>query len=333
MNRLLLFSLLFISNILQAQRDMDIQSNILDRVQAERVIDTPDEYNLKGKVKHVLEVNTTQNDTLLLLQFNAEGKSILVQEADYSVAFTYKNDQLLSTTSMRNSYPHDTVVSRFNSKGQLTQSTVRYQRQYEPEETTIKYTYLNGWKNITLKYGYSFDASGWDVVSKDEYLVSFDKEGRVSNVKNKSYHKEYTYAYNRSYGYDTLGRMVHVTLVDKDAGSNSALSLWLSIRYNDEEHSMTESLVDHTVRNSLWSYGYTKYERYNENGDIIKSDYHRQDEHSLFPEPIIDKKLETPKFEPTFDYDYDAHGNWTTKYLVQNNQRLPIATREIDYFE
>lgn len=300
---------------------------------AEKVIETPETYNLKGKVKSLVEINSTQEDTLLLLNFNASGFSTLVKQPDYSKTYSYSEGQLRSTTGVRTTYPYDTVVSVFNSKGFLIEEVARYKRQSENGETIISYSYDGDGKRIEAKYSYSFDRDRWDVVDRDEYIISLDEKGRVSQIKIKNFHKEYTYGATHSYNYDSLGRITSVGFIDKDAGSNSALSLWLSIYYNDEDNSMTENLNDNTVRNSLWSYGYTKYEQYNENGDVIASDFRNDDEQRMSRIIIPDKKQELPPFEPKFDYEYDAHGNWITKYLVQNNNRFKVSTRVIQYYE
>lgn len=318
---------------LYGQRHTDIKPNILDQVQAQRVIVTTAKYNLKGPVQQVLEVNTTQKDTLLLALFNQNGQSMFVQNPKERISYVFKKDQLQTITSIRKGYPHDTVVSSFNAKGQLEKSVVSYMRQYEPEVTTLHYSYTGDFEGVTIKYSYSFDTSGWDVVNKDKYKISYDKEGRVRKIQNESVHKEFTYAYTRSYGYDAKGRITSVNLIDRDAGSNSAPSLHLTIFYNDEENSMTESLLDATIRNALWSYGYTKYERYNEHGDVIASEYSHQDDQFMLPDPFPNKKEELPEFKPTFEYDYDAHGNWVVKYMVDNDLRVEVSKREIVYFE
>lgn len=315
-----------------SQHSIDIKSNILDQVDASRVIKTTADFNLKGNVASLIEVNTTQNDTLLQLVFDEKGRALHKRELKFLTEFTFQDDVLESTRSIRSEYPYDTTYATFNKKGQLTKTVSDYMSQYEPEQTIRHFNYKNGFEQITITFDYSFDKDRWDVALQDDYYVKFDSLGRVTHVKNENEHKEYTYVDYQSYSYDAKGRLTGVKLVDKDAGRNSALDVWMTITYNDSLHTKMETMFDHTIRNSLWSYGYDKYEGFNENGDVIEERFSRHDQREDMG-LYLDKKTAMPELEPTYFYTYDVHGNWIVKYLIMSDTPMVIANREITYFD
>ena len=327
----ILLLLLLITGYSYAQHSIDIKSNILNQVDASRVMKTTSDFNLKGNVASLVEVNATQNDTLLQLIFDEQGRCLHKQEAKFKTDFTYKQDALEQTYSIRSEYPYDTTYSTFN-KGQLTKTVSDYMSQYEPEQTIRHFNYQKGFEHITITFDYSFDKDRWDVALQDDYYVKFDSLGRVTNVKNENEHKEYTYVDYQSYSYDAKGRITGVKLVDKDAGSNSALDVWMTISYNDSLHIRMESLYDHTVRNSMWSYGYDKYERFNENGDLIQERFTRHDQREDMGF-YLDKKTAMPELEPKYTYIYDQHGNWVVKNFMLTDTPVEIAKRTITYFD
>ncbi len=337
---LLAFGLLFSINTF-AQQTRNIQQNILDEVMAERVVQQLGDYNLRGPVKSILQSTAEKNDTLEYLVFNQSGKSTFIKDREHQVRFTYQSDQLQSVQTIRFSYPNDTTVATYNAKGFLTEVISRYKRQYDKEvaQTTINYAIKenNGALEISTKYSYSFDENGWDVPKSDFYVARFNEDGTIKQITISNKHKEYTYGTTHSFRYDDQGRLAAVAYVSKDAGSNSAPDLRMVISYDDQLNTRTESLSDYTVRNSLWSFGYTKYEKFNENGDVIEYRFQHADDMYERKQIVLPSKgtnqvenLFTPE---KYDYDYDAQGNWITKYSVQGDKRVPMITREIEYFE
>jgi len=345
MKRLLkLFLALLIScfNNAFAQQHIDIKATIYDEVIAARASKKSADYRLRGKVKSMTEISLTGKDTayfefnpsgLLLSSRNTGSSKLSVPKT--TTLYTYENNQL---KKIRTELPNHRISEKYyGASGYLEKQINDYVDYEEKFHQESFYSYSNIFHNLKINYQYKNESNNWDLVISDTYDFTFDSKNRLTKIRNKSKHSEATYGSTSTFSYDTLsGRLIHASLIDDCAGSNSCLILNLSMDYDPWGHVIYESMTDQTIRNSVWSYGYTYMAKYNEQHDITE-EYRSRSENSYSIQPFGSGLKKQPqdyqRLKKLYAYDYDSRGNWTHKYLLADSKRELIIYRTIEYFE
>lgn len=319
-----------------SQLDMksNVKSHILDQVQASRVIQTCEVFNLKGPVKQVQMVAASTQKELLVQKFNTAGQLVRSKTPKQQLEYKFEEGHLERKLVMETAYPDVERVDYYNKKGQLVKEVYTFEHQKGKETTTVTYHYPSGWNKVNAIYEYDFDVSSRDIIEKRNYQLKFDAVGRVQHVIVREKHPEHTYQHTKTYTYEAgTGRLLQVSHVDRDAGSNSALHLILTREYNDSLRTVTESLVDFTVRNAGWSYSGNSYEKRNPKGDVIEKSEASFFDH--YTPQLGSLKGDAPQKTAitTYTYVYDKYGNWIKQFVVNGKTKQKIAERRISYYQ
>lgn len=320
-----------------AQHSIDISTAVYDEINANRAFKSLASFNLKGKVKSIVEVTTLSDDSNYY-EFNEKGFLLLnacnsknTTQFKSATTYSFENNQL-KKIRIETAANKRTQEKLFDAAGHLVRVVndwIDYDEKFHQEGF---YTYGNTYNDLTITYRYKNQSDSWDLILKENYAFTFGEENRLIKVRHTSIHSETTYGSTTTLGYDSIsGKLIAVTLRDDCAGSNSCLDLFLSMKY-DKGNIIYESMSDHTIRNALWSYGYTNISKYNTHNDVIEN-YRNENNANGFSVNAKSVPADYEKRKTVYSYDYDANGNWIKKYTVEKNVRKLLTQRTITYFD
>ncbi|MEO8148810.1 MAG: hypothetical protein ABI723_14290 [Bacteroidia bacterium] len=336
--------LLFVPDcFLFGQGTIDIKSTFYDEVKAIRAAKKTSDFNLRGKVKIIKKHFANVKDTSIY-QFSPEGWLLHFQSSKNETSneyrsvtdYTFENNQLTKTRYKTPSQKR-TVVKTYGPSGYLEKEVIDYVDYEEKFHQEGNSSYNASFDQVTINYKHKNQSDSWDVPLADKYMFTFDNKHRLVKVKKTSKHNESTYGNSTTIVYDSILNLpVGIFHADDCAGSNSCLILNMSIQYDKRGNVISETLIDNTVRNALWSYSYSLQSKYNDHNDVIEEYKSQNDKtiqfYGLKPKSTPDSK-NYEKYKTVYQYDYDAKGNWVKKYTLLNNKKILEAERVIEYYE
>ncbi len=298
--------------------------------------------NLKGRIKKLTEINLITKDTLES-SYNIFGQLIYECKSSpyskYTKEYFFNGNQLVKIRL--NEFANNRISEWFyDNQGLLEKRTDQW------ENSTAKtffrtgtYHYNSEITEITVSYDYKQKMNGWDIVQSETYKLTYQNKKPVK-IRSISKHGETEYGATTTIGYDSTTTKPHfIALNDDCAGSNSCLILHLKITYDKNGNIISENMIDRTIRNALWSYGYSFKAKYNSHNDIVeeyRKNSNEMEGNSLIAFTLKDTTNNYPDdydhLKQTYHYSYDTGNNWIKKYVLKATNSELIVKREIEYY-
>jgi len=311
-------------------------NDLYDKVTSQRIKKDTAYFGLKGQIKSFTETNyyvqegimggISQQTTLL---FNKSGLLTLNLQGDTSKIgrsavehYYYDSDKHL-TKIVRKKYDYNYIslnISEYNSLGYLTQETDSFGSRFSDKEVyhykTI-YTYFLFYTQVIVTH--KAITKVFPDLEGGTFKFNFDKKGnyiRPSVICN----------------YDSLNRNISYS-IDYGCGSNSALCMNVSTKYDKNNNIVEQMVIDNTTRNSKWSFSSHFKAKYNEQNLIVEKTSLPVSMGILFPS---DKDLTDESIVPfpyTYEYTFDKYGNWITMKGLWGLKLSSFTKREITYYQ
>jgi hypothetical protein len=326
-----------------AAQGRDIKNTTYSSLKADLATKRLAGFNLKGKVKDVIDINHPKRDTSAIHHFSERGvlesveffnKTFAQPFAIIKERYFYRPDGMLEKIVISHQDEGCETTHLFNKQGYLEKVALECKGGNQPHSYTEIYRYDKGGEAVQVTYEYDESKQHWSLPRQRTYQFVFDERGNVIIERRMTDVGEYKAGSVITFTYhDSFNLPVNISFRDDCFGSNSCLGLTSFISYDKHGRLIAETLIDNTIRNSLWSYSYSYKARYNEQGDIIAI-YLKGDEYTVNPMvvlPLNMKKKPPKKLSPMFQYEYDAQGNWIKQWNVQGELLLK-GERRITYF-
>jgi hypothetical protein len=266
------------------------------------------QFNLKGKVKKIIEINYSESgkytttiffneDGFISEQssFNPDGSLIRRWKYDYDnqnrklTRRCYVLNDSLSYTISYYYNKHDSLVStkQVNGKSSLGPHSII---SYDNKQHRINETFWDQKSTMETQINY--------IYSKDGMII---EETHLDSVLHQTW--------KQLYNYNTQGLKDEITYVSLQG------KLINRIKYKYDNEIIKEVCFYNSENKLVNTTNYS----YNKEGDISET----------IENDLIQKKL----IKHTFEYKYDKHGNWISLTGRLNENVEILMTRKLEYFE
>jgi hypothetical protein len=309
----------------------DFSKNIYDQVKASEVERRPEQYHLTGKVRKVLESDSNGDSTILV--FNAFGKLEMEERKSGKSNFHMNNEYLFDKKGDLEE------VREFPDK-RVKRQTVQlfrggWMQKFESMDETstdnffsYMVSYADDHKKIRFDFTFPKRNPQYVYVKEHTYTLSLNAKGKVLTQQQLVKTSEGTYGNSMNFNYDSLGQKTTYSLMDFCAGSNSCLIINGQLAYDIWGNLIHHSQSDRTVRNSMWSYSFSKHYLYDATGCLLG-----MKEEDLSNDNIFQYEFKMPILPVQYRYEIDRKGNWIVKYKLDGKEREVVAKRKILYWE
>lgn len=320
------------------------------------------DFGLKGNVHTVKETlykkqvaDPKDEDTIRLTRYHftvgglldtlSKGDSLssLWNSGAYQEVYTYdeKSRRLKEFTVYDGSYYAHILTKTFGPEGFLMQERfdARFNENSGQFNYTAYYTYNKSFSELSIRYKYDESETHYDRKDDGTWKFTFNNAGLLTN----EVHKEQDFGSSTTISYHPKWNLpAGITLMESCATQNSCLFLSKSISYDDKGRKSGESLSDHTIRNSMWSYDYCFQYAYNERGELLKKATCALDKLKFYRTPNLQTRSAKPSLKLAamgsgYEYVYDAAGNWIEQkeYFTVGEKKtklIAVTKREIGYY-
>ena len=288
-------------------------------------------YKLKGPVKSITQaryyinndtISGIQNKTKLFFNHNQQLILSVLGDTDkisqwVTERYYFKDSHLVKRIIKTAEYGDTSqVIYKYDKNGYLIVRTDSFRGKFSHEDEIYhyktKYNYKNDYSGVKTSY------SPITKVFRDLESVQIDlKLDERGNYKNPSVAKII---------YDSLDRPTFY-FIDNGCGSNSALCVEVTTKYDSAGNIIEQHVNDMTTRNALWSFSSHFKVKYNKENLIIEKEYVSNDligtrNNTVEPNPVID----------TYEYIFDEKGNWTKIKIFSYGHIKSTIERQITYY-